>query len=131
MIRFPYRYRFKFPFLSDFFSENRNGFCPKSVQKVDRKKWHGLLADKQTDRQNRADREQLRDHVLDSQNADTARRCLKKLSPKPSWNPARIPACLGRCTLLKWRLRRNKRQDALVGKGPIHGLHNAGLLADA
>ena len=40
MISFPYRNRFKFPFLSDLFSENRNGFCPKSVQKVRCKKWH-------------------------------------------------------------------------------------------
>ena len=38
MISFPYRIRFKFPFLSDLFSENRNEFCPKLVQKVRRKK---------------------------------------------------------------------------------------------
>ena len=44
-----------------------------------------------TDRQNRADLEQLWDHVLDSQNADTSRKYLKKLSPKPSLNPAKIP----------------------------------------
>ena len=47
---------------------------------------------KQTDRQtDLADLEQLRDHVLDSQNADTARRWLKKLFPNPSLNPAKIP----------------------------------------
>ena len=37
MTSFPYRFRFKFPFLRDTFSENRNGFCPKLVQKVLRK----------------------------------------------------------------------------------------------
>ena len=42
-------------------------------------------------RQNRADLEQLWDHVLDSQNADTSRKYLKKLSPKQSLNPAKIP----------------------------------------
>ena len=38
MISFPYRYRFKFPFLSDLFPENTNGFCQKSVQNGVRKK---------------------------------------------------------------------------------------------
>ena len=38
MISFPYRIRFKFPFLSDLFSENRNEFCPKLLQKVACKK---------------------------------------------------------------------------------------------
>ena len=33
MISFPYRIRFKFPFLSDLFSEITNEFCPESVQK--------------------------------------------------------------------------------------------------
>ena len=46
---------------------------------------------KQTDRQNRADLEQLWDHALDNQNADTARRWLKKMSPTRSQNPANIP----------------------------------------
>ena len=49
MVSFPYRNRFKFPFLSDLFSENRNGFCPKSVQKVRCKKWN-KQTDTQTDR---------------------------------------------------------------------------------
>ena len=49
MISFPYRIRFKFPFLSDLFSENRNEFCPKLVQKVRRKKLNEH-AHTQTDR---------------------------------------------------------------------------------
>ena len=49
MISFPYRYRFKFPFLSDLFSENTNEFCSKSVQKLVRKKLN-RLTHKQTDR---------------------------------------------------------------------------------
>ena len=99
MICFPYRNRFKFPFLGDLFSEITNEFCPESLQKVTCKKCE--QNDRHARRQNRADPEQLRDHVLDSQNTDTARRWLKNMSPK------RSPACLGRCTLLKWRLRRN------------------------
>ena len=48
-------------------------------------------ADTQTNRQNPADPEQLRGRVLDSQNADTSRKCLKNLSPKRPLNPANIP----------------------------------------
>ena len=49
MISFPYRIRFKFPFLSDLFSENRNEFCPKLVQKVRRKKLNEQHAHQQTE----------------------------------------------------------------------------------
>ena len=72
------------------FHEIANEFCSESVQKVNRKKLN-RQTDTQTRRQNRADLEQLRDHVLDNQNADTARRWLKNLSPKRSQNSANIP----------------------------------------
>ena len=37
------------------------------------------------------DSSELRDHALDSQNADTVRKCLKNLLPKWLLNPANIP----------------------------------------
>ena len=80
MFSFPYRNRFKFPFLSDIFSEITNEFCSESVQKWACKKC--AQTHTHTNRQNRADPEQLRDHVLDSQNADTARKCLTNVLPK-------------------------------------------------
>ena len=40
MFSFPYRNRFKFPFLKRSFHEITNEFCSKSVQKRTCKKWH-------------------------------------------------------------------------------------------
>ena len=75
------------PFFERSFHEITNEFCSESVQKLVQKKLNEH-ADRQTDL---ADLEQLRDHVLNIQNADTSRKDLKKLSPKPSLNPAKIP----------------------------------------
>ena len=88
MISFPYRNRFKFPFLGDLFLKLRMNSVQNQSKSGPAKR---LTTDKQTHRQNRADPEQPRDHVLDSQNADTARRWLEKLSSNPSLNPAKIP----------------------------------------
>ena len=50
MISFPYRIRCKFPFLSDIFSENRNEFCQKLIQKLVRKKLVAVQTNRHTDR---------------------------------------------------------------------------------
>ena len=69
------------------FHEITSEFCSESVQKWACKKLNIV----HTNRQNRADPEQLRDHVLDIQNADTVRRWLKIMSPKRPQNSANIP----------------------------------------
>ena len=69
------------------FHEITSEFCSESVQNRAPKKLN-----KRTRRQtDLADLEQLSDHVLDTQNPDTSRKYLKKLSPKASLNPAKIP----------------------------------------
>ena len=88
MLRFPYRNRCKSPFFECSFHEITIEFLLELVQKAACKK---LKTDRHTHRQDRADIELGRDHVLDSQNADTSRKCLKNLSPKRPLNPANIP----------------------------------------
>ena len=110
MISFPYRNRFKFPFLSDYFSENwvvRPSTCSKMRL---RKSWTEWQTYKQTEsgRSGAAP-----DQVLDRQNADTARRWLEKLSPNPSLNQAKIP--------VKEHLRLDS-VVALSSSGACHGL---------
>ena len=78
------------PFFECSVHEIANEFCSKSAQKPACKKWH-VQTNKHTNRQNPADPEQLRGRVLDSQNADTARRWLRNLSPKRPQNSANIP----------------------------------------
>ncbi len=88
MISFPYRNRFKFPFLRViFFLKIRMN----SVQNRSKNGQRKSRTDRHTNRQDRADPEHRRDRALDSQKSDTARRWLKKLSPNPSLNPAKIP----------------------------------------
>ena len=90
MLRFPYRIRCKSPFFECSFHEITIEFLLELVQKAACKKLN-KHADRHADRQDRADIELGRDHVLDSQNADTSRKCLKNLSPKRPLNPANIP----------------------------------------
>ena len=76
------------PVFQAIFSWNYKWFLFKTGPKTGRQK---VNTDTHTHRQNRADPEQLRDHVLDSQNADTVRKCLKNMLWKWLLNPASIP----------------------------------------
>ena len=80
----------KNPFFECSFHEITIEFLLELVHKAACKKLN-KQTDRHTDRQNPADPEQLRGPVLDSQNADTSRKCLKNLSPKRPLNPANIP----------------------------------------
>ena len=80
----------KNPFFECSFHEITIEFLLELVQKAAEKKLNRQTR-RQTNRQNPADPEQLRGRVLDSQNADTSRKCLKNLSPKRPLNPANIP----------------------------------------
>ena len=64
------------------FHEILDEFFTKIVEKGAAKKVRRQTSNRQTDRQNRADLEQLRRRVLDSQNADTIRKNLQNVSPK-------------------------------------------------
>ena len=65
------------PFFERSFHEITNEFCSESVQKLVQKKLN-TQQHQQTDRQTGlADLEQLWDHALDSQNADTSRKTSK------------------------------------------------------
>ena len=77
------------PFLSALFMKLQLNSCSNWSKKRPKKNREQTY--KRTDRQNPADPEQLRGRVLDSQNADTSRKCLKNLSPKRPLNPANIP----------------------------------------
>ena len=69
------------PFFECSFHEITIEFLLELVQKAACKKLN-RITDKQTDRQNPADIELGRGHVLDSSHADTIRKCLQNLSPK-------------------------------------------------
>ena len=87
-MRVRWSYCSKNPFFECSFHEIAIEFLLEVVQKAAEKK---LNKQQHTNRQNPADPEQLRGRVLDSQNADTSRKCLKNLSPKRPLNPANIP----------------------------------------
>ena len=82
--RVRWSYCSKNPFFECSFHEITIEFLLELVQKAAEKKREQTdrQTDKQTDRQDPADIELGRDHVLDSQNADTSRKTLQNLSPK-------------------------------------------------
>ena len=82
-LRFPYRNLCKSPFFEGFFREILVEFFIKIIKKGAAKKAIGRY---QTNRQIWAGPGQLRDRVLDSQNADTIRKNLQNVSPKQDPN---------------------------------------------
>ena len=80
----------KNPYFECSFHEITIEFLLELVQKAAGKKLN-KHADTQTNRQDPADIELGRGHVLDSQNADTSRKTLQNVSPKRPLNLANIP----------------------------------------